>query len=371
MLASRLEAIPLDRWRRPSRVCIDPMTKDGSSYAWSTAVAAACAIEALDLLEETRRRPTASAAKIEAPAAHRRIAGALASLGPDMSAFASDTLRRIAATDADGRLTGGARAMARSAGWDLPEAFFAAAEDATVAGWAAYTLLDDALDGDTAAIHALPAATALLRRVGSAYAAALPPGFQSVVHRLLDRVDAANAWEIRNARGAAPPSFPADPSWLGERSVAHALAFLATFCAASGATADDPRLDRITTAFLHALAARQIDDDLHDWQEDLAQGRWTPINAELATTPAAERMSVFWNEIAPRWIAHARGEADRAEAVAGGIPGLAPTIAGFVAPIRASCAKAEREQERTLRFLAAYRKLSGPAASNLATPSGP
>jgi hypothetical protein len=358
-LALRLEAIPLDRWRNPSRVCVDPMTSDGSSYAWSTAVAAASGIEALDLLEAARQKTTRPPARTDPPPAHRRVADMLVSLGPDISALAADTLRRIAATDADGRLTSGVRRMAQAAGWDLPEAFFAAAEDATVAGWAAYTLFDDALDGDLAAQKALPAATVLLRRVGQAYASVLPAAFQSVVHRLLDRVDAANAWEIRHAREAAPPSFPADPSWLGERSIAHATAFIAAFVAATEAASDDPHIGQITEAFLHALAARQIDDDLHDWQEDLSRGRWTPVNAELAPVPPADRVQAFWQDVAPKWTAAARHHADRAEAVCAGIPGLGATIAAFVAPIRSSCAKADRERERTLRFLAAYRGLSG------------
>lgn len=357
-LAERLLEIPPDRWNRPSRICIDPLSKQGAMFAWSVAAGAACGMEALRLYEDSLRKeatPTATAAP--APT-HARVAAALSTLGPDISAMAQDTLRRIVDTDGPGRLTGGIRAFATAARWDVDATVLDAAEDATVFGWAAYTILDDALDGDANAVHALPAATVLLRRVGQAYASVLPTEFQSVVHRLLDRVDTANAWEALHARGSAPPSFPDDPSWPGERSIAHALAFIAIFVAANGTAPDDPRIDHVTDAFLHALAARQIDDDLHDWREDLSKNRWTPINARLFGIGPMERPRAFWEDIAPRWAAISKAQTDAALSVAASIPGLAAIIGEFVAPIRASCDKAQRERERTLRFLAAYQKLS-------------
>lgn len=168
---------------------------------------------------------------------------------------------------------------------------------ANLYGWIAYTIYDDFLD-DEGDPRYLSAANVMMRRSVEAFGRALPENrqFQQVVRDTFDTIDAANAWEVTHARFVVDDeriTFTKLPDYkrldkLADRSLGHALPALGVV-AAAGVPPNQESAKQLFVALRHYIIARQLNDDLHDWKEDLRAGRITYVLAvilkELNYTP--------------------------------------------------------------------------------------
>lgn len=159
-------------------------------------------------------------------------------------------------------------------------------------GWLAYTIFDNFLD-DEANTQLLPAATTALRLSLANFRQALPKhaAFHAVVEQDFNTIDAANSWEVAHCRFAATnthlkigvlPRY-ASVSNLASRSIGHELSPLGVLLHC-GISVDDTRLTLFRRGFRHYLAARQLNDDLHDWQADVRKGHSSYVVAHLLRT---------------------------------------------------------------------------------------
>lgn len=174
--------------------------------------------------------------------------------------------------------------LPRSAGKLLDELALA-----NLFGWLAYTVYDDFLD-DEGKPELLPTANAAMRRSLEGFLEAVPDnrGFESLVRRTFDDIDSANAWEQVHCRFevetgellVGPLPDYGDMSKLAERSLGHTLAPLGVM-AATGLKMDGAQARQITLALRHYLIVRQLNDDAHDWAEDLSCGHITPAVAAV------------------------------------------------------------------------------------------
>jgi hypothetical protein len=154
----------------------------------------------------------------------------------------------------------------------------------------AYTAYDDVLDNEPHAAEKIPMANTALRASCSLYieefisasSEALRPSLTRTVHQVFTEVDAANAWELQHCRAAVEQDYIILPnklprfgnrSVLARRSFAHVLAPLLLFQTEYGT--DSMQYKRLRTGLQHFLIARQLQDDLHDWVEDLQAGQIT------------------------------------------------------------------------------------------------
>jgi len=152
----------------------------------------------------------------------------------------------------------------------------------TTYGWIAYMIYDQFLDegGDPTL---LPVANRAQREMNRYFLSKLP----GLADALLDRVDSANLWEANHCR-CKPDALVGDivlPDYgdlmpLADRSIGHALAVLAVLVEA-GFAIDSPKVNQTITFFEHYLIARQLNDDAHDWQEDLDHGQINSVGTEL------------------------------------------------------------------------------------------
>jgi hypothetical protein len=160
---------------------------------------------------------------------------------------------------------------------------------ANVLGWMAYTVLDDFLD-EEGKPPLLPVATVALRRLDDLWHAcdAWFPGFAGLACTVMDRMDAANAWEVNHCRlrrenggWRLPEGLPdySNDDLLADRSFGHALGPLAILLA-MGHRAGSAPYDAITEFFRQYLIARQLDDDAHDWERDLRRGQLNRIGTQ-------------------------------------------------------------------------------------------
>ena len=161
----------------------------------------------------------------------------------------------------------------------ITASFLARLSLANLYGWIAYSIYDDFLDqeGDP---PKLAIANICLRRLDEIFQTILPRkyGFYPLAKTFLDQIDTANYWETTCCRANSGnkiakkelPKFT-DLSKLAEKSIGHALGPIAILYLLG--------LDRSsneTVAFIafakNYLIARQLNDDAHDWEEDMRHG---------------------------------------------------------------------------------------------------
>lgn len=189
---------------------------------------------------------------------------------------------------------------------------------ANLYGWMAYTIYDDFLDDEGQPVL-LSTANVALRGSLSHFRRAMPqPAFQQIVAQTFDAIDAANTWEVTHCRlkksngiitlESLPPY--ARRMQLAERSLGHTLTPLAILIA--GGELPQSRAGRgLQRALRQYLIARQISDDLHDWEQDFRAGHVSFVVAailrDLRIRPGdyvidklVNRMQKkFWNKTLP------------------------------------------------------------------------
>ncbi len=261
---------------------------------------------------------------------------------------------------------------------------------ASLYGWIAYSVYDDFLDGEGDPLT-LSAANCAQRYSLRHFRQALPrdDGFQEVVSQTFDLIDSANSWEVTHCRVAVTktsikldrlPSYT-DSLSLSDRSAGHALALLGILAASGIRQADKPS-KAVKLAARHYLAARQLTDDLHDWEADLRAGIITYVVADAVRglslpegkytfarlLPKVQKQ--VWHKTVPdicRLISTHTGLARRA-AKASGILKETNIITVLADKIDASVALTLAEQSKALKFLAAYGGKTTPTADIQSSP---
>jgi hypothetical protein len=280
--------------------CIDPAQGGQTFYSGSSALTTALVLEALAGAEAAR--PCADLKTGIAGQEHDRRP-----LNSQIYRLARDEFRRLPEplASACGQVSRSMQKVDSHHEITLLPAFFASALKACPAwvdeqrllrlgqtnlyGWMAYTLFDTVID-EKSGMELLPAASAALRRCQAGFWACLPgdAAFQQLVEQTFDVIDAANTWEAANCRFKVTRSHitvAALPRYgrrhkLAERSLGHALTLLAILTA-EGYALQCAEIKNLHLGFTHYLIARQLCDDLHDWEQDLRQGRVTYVVAEL------------------------------------------------------------------------------------------
>jgi hypothetical protein len=165
-------------------------------------------------------------------------------------------------------------------GVDIPEKTLHNLAAVSLWGWMAYTTFDDFLDneGDP---KLLPSAVFAQRQVLATLANTLVAhqGFHHKANATLDQIDGANAWEVTHCRGyfkrgrlyinELPDYGRLDQ--LADRSLGHTIAGIGVLYAA-GQDVVAHYESSLLDFFRHYLIARQLNDDAHDWEEDLLRG---------------------------------------------------------------------------------------------------
>ena len=127
-------------------------------------------------------------------------------------------------------------------------------------------------------------------------------------------MEAANMWEVSHARAAAFQQLPdyGDHQVLADKSLGHILGPLAVLDRL-GFAVESSEMASVRKILEQYLIARQLNDDAHDWQADLAQGQFNSVAVMVlsawqkqgggAVSPGglAEAMpqlqQLFWNEV--------------------------------------------------------------------------
>jgi len=169
---------------------------------------------------------------------------------------------------------------------------------ANLYGWIAYTIYDDFFDNEGNK-KLLSTANVCLREVARIYNNILPKTeFSDVFNRTMDDIDEANYWEIVNCYDDKKLADYKDYSQLAKKSLGHALGPIAILYSL-GFNKDSLEVKNIWNFFKNYLIARQLNDDAHDWEDDLKRGFLNPVSVEILkkTSNKKEFKEIFWKEV--------------------------------------------------------------------------
>jgi hypothetical protein len=274
----RLLALRHDGHWPAEALYVDPHLDGQQYYAGSAALTTAFALEALSEIhseEAPKKTLTVTSPTIRAALASSK------SLPAELGTAYQNIVRQIAARDHDGQISDMATLTARAYDRTADKKMLEQLNLGSLNGWIAYSIYDDFLD-EEGQPALLSAAHYALRQSVTHFAQALPDNvrFTALVDDAFVAMDTANLWEVTQARATAQkgrlhytlPTY-GDYRQLAERSWGHSLAACGVLMAGNSA-AKVPQLQKF---FHHFLIARQLNDDAHDWEEDLARGHLSAV----------------------------------------------------------------------------------------------
>lgn len=283
--------------------CLDPAQQGSVYYSGSPALEAAFRLLACH--EERGAQATHASVKTDHPL-HGKILQAVRKQLPSPETTAGQAceslVRRLDGFDSKRQITLTPFWVAQALGRDVSEDFLVRLGKANVFGWAAYTALDDVMDGDGGP-ELLPPAEIFLRRLSDEFSAIHPhkAEFQRWWRSILDRIDLANAEELATMRNpTSPPAMP-EVRMFAERSLGHAIAPVAVMIEC-GHPLDSRETQALFEALRWYITARQLHDDAHDWETDLKRGQLNSASLRLAHPLAEGARAEFWTKAI---VAHA------------------------------------------------------------------
>jgi len=275
---------------------------DKSYYAGSAALTTAFCLEALSkyliVTESKEGKETRVRTIIEKTQLHKQIMQKvekrLLFLDKTTHTSALGTLDKMLENDPQQQITLLCYYFAQALGdkkKNITDDFITNLGMANVFGWLAYTIYDDFFDeeGDP---RLLSIANIALRSVCEIYEKILPrkSGFTEIFHNIMDTLDYANAWEAANCRitisnkkfifkNIVIPDF-LNYDILAQKSLGHALGPVAILFSL-GYKKNSPEVKKLLLFFKHYLIARQLNDDAHDWEQDLLRGYCNSVGSLL------------------------------------------------------------------------------------------
>ena len=231
-----------------------------------------------------------------------------------------------------------------------------------VLGWIGYGIYDSIVDGE----HnnsLIPLANICTRKVSRRF---------HKYHNILDTIDFANNWEQSNCKISIinntfeiPSKLPPyqNLQMLADKSLGHALGpILLT----------KSHRDIVLKFFSHYLIARQLNDDAHDWFEDLQHGMLNPVSVKVLKkfrilnplqthinleTDKTLLRSLFWYESIDSVADDIHYHINQARTVitnSGLMKDLA-LIEKLLSPLEESAEQALQERDKAIRFIEKYK----------------
>lgn len=277
-----------------------------------TKIIAGYQARASDLLSE-ESRPAGRYEADEARILERIIGKAkqrFAALPADVAARALQIMARTIQGNADKQMSLMAQytreALGRN-GTEFTDDHIAELGLANIFFWSAFIIYDDFWDVDEAADpQLLPIANLFARHYTDYFSALFSPetGFREYFRTTMDALDAANAWETKHCRmrveGALlhmPTALPTYGSYEIKYypAAGHILGPVALLVS-KGFTLKSSEIRHFIAYFKHYLITMQLNDDMHDWKEDIARGH--------ISTAVCELLSVWKKEHPNRTVIH-------------------------------------------------------------------
>lgn len=385
-IAEYLTKRPHSEVRQAYAFCLDPAIDGQKHYAGSAALTTAFYVQALSLWNTYIKQGQTPAQDNGSVSQHRGIIKQarrrLSHLHAGLQAQGNQTIDRILAMPRHDEILSLPQATAKALGpykTDVPPRLLKTLSEASLWGWIAYTLYDDVLD--LGSVNSLLLANIALRQLTTLFSSILPKrdDWQDLFQTTLDSVESAQSWELTNCRVATkthgtvidkPLPDYGDYTVLANRSLGHALGSCAVIMSL-GYTADSQEVTQMMAFFKHSLIAQQLNDDAHDWEDDLRAGHINSVAALLLkkmglknnSKPIAlktlipKMQTLLWDEVILDICHIILSHVATAKKSLQDNPLIADTspLEIFLAPAERAVAQTLEERDKTLEFLKAYR----------------
>jgi hypothetical protein len=288
--------------------CLDAARQGRKYYHGSPALSTALSLEALQraLLAPQQEPPKKTN---QTHAVYAQAQQYIATLQPDLRRQLEVMLSNVQASEAADEIILLPHIFAASLTPEphIPDVARTTLGVANLYGWMAYTICDDILDGEEGR-QLLPAATTAMRASLAAFATAVPnASFQQTVAETFTTIDSANAWEGSHCRFTVTDdrcTIPPLPTFgrlqqLAERSLGHTLTPLGVLVAAGYSLSGKP-VQAVHTGLRHYLIARQLLDDLKDYEDDLRAGRLSAVGVTLLRAARIRPGDYALSDVLPR-----------------------------------------------------------------------
>lgn len=352
---------------RPVAVCYDPDDAGMRTENVSDVVGAAAVLAA----HSTGQRPHETVRGGEWEHTHSRIRTAIDSVierwPPVVAGIGADYMERLLES-AEGRLITLTPYYARAAiASDANETWCDELSLVSAFGWMSYSIYDDFMDGE-GRVEYMPVAnlahiemTARLRTLG----------YWSYSQRVLATMTEAQSIELITSRFKFPDELATakipdygNYSLLYDRAAGHGLGWAHLFMRA-GHGPSSFAFHQMMAFFRHYIIARQLNDEAHDWEEDLRRGAINAVAARLLeqgppdkhVEAAIRTMRLrFWQEELPRVCDDIERELSMATQAIGRCRaiGRPEYLLDLLDPLHQSVVRARTEQRLTRDFLASY-----------------
>jgi hypothetical protein len=265
----------------------------------------------------------------------------------------------------------------------IPDELVAEMGLANIFFWTAFIIYDDFWDEDEAADpHILPTANLYARNYVDLFSSILPEktGFRAFYHTLMDDLDGANTWETIHCRTKVEGSVFTIPEVLPDYgkyenkyrpASGHILGPVAMLVRL-GYGVDSPEVKNLISYFKNYLIAMQLNDDAHDWEEDMARGHLSTVVVLLLNglkasgwrSPTIDLRAdietlrkVFWFNTIKKYaeIVKVHTKASRKALRALDILEDPKPLLRFITITEETALDAEREQEKSADFLKNYK----------------
>jgi hypothetical protein len=235
---------------------------------------------------------------------------------------------------------------------------------ANVLGWIGFTFYDDILDGDIHYSH-IPLANICTREASHIFHRLTS---DETVLTILNGIDEANQWEYDSCKQcmirtilSLPETLPdyGDYSILAEKSLGHAIGPMII----AGA--------KVKNFFVPYLIARQLNDDAHDWVEDLRKGFLNPVSIAILTlwkerNPSRKEINlatekdslqkIFWEDVIDSVTENILFHVSSARNILPTLDMLSSTefLETLLTPLEQSAKRALMERDSAKRFMELY-----------------
>lgn len=357
-------------------ICLDPVTDGKQYYAGSRAATAAFCLEAMSQfkVQNSKFKVTHSASSGQASqkiydGVVRLAKQRFSQLDTDLGEQALSALSRTIKSDKDKQIIlfphyfqNCLNDKARKKLITDHGSLITSLGLANLYGWMAYRIYDDFFDGEGNP-EQLSVANVCLREATSVYNSI--QGFTDLFNEVADMLDGANAWEVVHTRFLPKQGLPkivpdyGNYSQLADKSFGHALGPLAILTKL-GYLKDSREIKQFLSFFRHYIIARQLNDDAHDWEEDLARGQINAVGAMvLARTKDETKLrNVFWQRVIQEVcqiilenIREARFALNKCHYIKNKL-----LLSSLLVPIEQSAQKAIDEQKEAVAFMQEYGK---------------
>ncbi len=242
---------------------------------------------------------------------------------------------------------------------------------ANVFGWMAYTIYDDFLD-DEGNSKLLSVANLALRESSEIFGTILgnENPFGKFSKKIFDYIDGANAWELANCRLAPDkltnnnlPNYnlpgQGDYSQLAMKSFGHILGPIAILFAL-GYEEESKEVQNTIGFFKNYIIARQLDDDAHDWEDDLKKKHLNAVAVQIMKSGKSNSLEKLQKEFWEKTIlVMAKNISKYTNLARIDLKKLAiiknpRTFEKLILAIESSVKKALRERKETIKFIKTY-----------------